>query len=183
MKVNNTPRRLPVYGLITGLLFLLSSINLSAQSLPYANTQNFWDKVQFGGGLGLGFGDGYFNGTISPSAIYNFNRYAALGTALNFTYAKEKNFYESYIVGFSLLAIFRPIPEIQISVEPQQSYVNRNFDSRTEFADQKYWVGALFTGIGFNTGNVTIGIQYDLLYDPGRSVYGSSWFPFVRVFF
>jgi len=183
LKANIKQLRLHTQGILTGLFVLILASNLSAQSLPYASTQNFWDRVQFGGALGLGFGDGYFNGTLAPSAIYNFNRYAALGTALNFTYAKEKNFYESYVVGFSLLGIFRPIPEIQISVEPQQSFVNRNFDSRTELADQNYWVGALYTGIGFNTGNVTIGIQYDLLYDPARSIYGTQWFPFVRVFF
>ena len=83
----------------------------------------------------------------------------------------------------SLLGIFRPIPEIQLSVEPQQSFVSRNFANSTNIQDENYWIGALFLGVGFNTGNVTIGIQYDVLHDPGRSIYADSWFPFVRVFF
>ena len=33
----------------------------------------FWEHVQLGGGLGLGFGGGYTNISIAPSAIYNFN--------------------------------------------------------------------------------------------------------------
>ena len=139
--------------------------------------------MRFGGSLGLGFGDGYFNASITPSAVYDFNSYVSAGTAVNFSYVNEKNFFESYVVGISLLGLFNPIPEIQLSVEPQQSYVSRNFDSRTGFPDENYWVSALFLGAGFNAGNVTFGIQYDVLHDPNRSIFIDAWYPFVRVFF
>lgn len=153
-----------------------------AQNLN-SNEPQFWDHVRFGGALGLGFGDGYFNATVTPSAVYDFNRYVSAGTAVNFSYVYERNFFESYVVGISLLGLFNPIPEIQFSVEPQQSFVSRNFDSRTGFADENYWVSALFLGAGFNTGNVTIGIQYDVLHDPARSIFIDAWYPFVRIFF
>ncbi|MEM1001226.1 MAG: alpha-ketoglutarate decarboxylase [Bacteroidota bacterium] len=172
------------YYLSLGLFIALvlgCNMKIMSQSLNN-NEPNFWDNVRFGGSLGLGFGDGYFNGTITPSAVYDFNRYVSVGTAVNFSYVYERDFFESYVVGISLFGLFNPIPEIQLSVEPQQSFVTRNFDPRTEFADENYWVSALFLGAGFNTGNVTIGIQYDVLHDPGRSIFIDAWYPFVRVF-
>lgn len=167
------------------LISLFSSVHLqqiNAQSLD-SNDISFWDNVRYGGAFGLGFGSGYFDATLSPTAIYNFNQYAAIGSALNFTYAKRDNLYESYVVGISFLGIFSPIPEIQLSVEPQQSFVSRNFAAATTTPDEDYWVGALFLGAGYNMGNVTIGIQYDVLYDQGRSVFSDAWYPFFRVFF
>jgi len=166
------------------VLFLIMSLGtkLQAQS-PYNETYSFWDNVRFGGGVGLGFGNGYFNGSITPTAVYDFNRYVSAGTALNLSYVNERNFFESYVVGISLLGLFNPIPEVQLSVEPQQSFVSRNFDSRTGFEDENYWVSALFLGAGFNSGNVTFGIQYDVLHDPNRSIFVDAWYPFVRIFF
>lgn len=164
------------------LIIFLLSFSSQSQSL-YNDNSNFWNQVQFGGGIGLGFGSGFFNATISPTAIYRFNESFSAGTGLNFTYASESNFYESYVIGASALALFNPIREIQLSSEFQQSFVSRNYDSRTLFADEDYWVSALFLGIGFNTGNVTVGIQYDVLFDRERSVFGEAWYPFVRVFF
>ena len=87
------------FALFLSIVFLSTNCQkIHAQSLT-SDQANFWNNVQFGGAIGLGFGDGYFNGTLAPSAIYNFNRYAAMGTAINFTYVKERNFYESYVVG------------------------------------------------------------------------------------
>jgi hypothetical protein len=39
--------------------------------------------VQFGGGVGLGFGSNYTDISLAPSAIYNFNEYVALGLGVN----------------------------------------------------------------------------------------------------
>jgi hypothetical protein len=39
--------------------------------------------VQFGGGVGLGFGSNYTDISLAPSAIYNFNEYVALGLEVN----------------------------------------------------------------------------------------------------
>jgi len=56
-------------------------------------TNEFWQNVRFGGGIGLSFGDGFFSGTLAPSAIYEFNNQFALGIGLNGTYAKRKYIY------------------------------------------------------------------------------------------
>nr|WP_315243248.1 hypothetical protein [uncultured Flavobacterium sp.] len=54
------------------------------------NNKEFWDKVQFGGGLGLGFGSGYTDISVMPSAIYNVNEIVAVGVGLQFGYLSSK---------------------------------------------------------------------------------------------
>lgn len=165
-----------------GLFYSIKIQYVNAQSLNN-EPSNFWNNVSYGISGGGSFSSGNADATLSPVGVYRFNPYASVGSSLNFAYAKRKNSYESYVIGISLLGIFNPIPEIQLSVEPQQSFVSRNFDSRTEFTDENYWVSSLFLGVGFNAGNVTVGIQYDVLHDPGRSVFIDAWHPFLRVFF
>ena len=45
----------------------------TAQMTQNYRSPNFWDNVRFGGGLGLGFGNDFFSGSITPSAIYQVN--------------------------------------------------------------------------------------------------------------
>jgi hypothetical protein len=144
---------------------------------------DFWNHVAIGGGLGLSFGDGFFSGTIAPSAIYRFNPQVAMGVGLNYTYNESDNFYRSSIIGGSILGLFNPIREIQISAEFEQLNVNRNYDSSAPFIDENYWYPALFLGAGYTSGPVTIGMRFDVLYDRNRSIYANSWAPFVRVYF
>lgn len=143
----------------------------------------FWSQVRFGGGIGLSFGNGFFSGTLAPSAIYEFNDYVALGVGLNGTYNSFRNNYSSTIVGGSVISLFNPIPELQLSAEFEELYVSRNYDSFLGLEDENYWYPALFLGAGFRNGPVTVGIRYDVLFDDDRSVYADAWIPFVRVFF
>ncbi len=159
--------------------FITYSFSQDTASEP----SEFWNNVQFGGGVSLSFGSGFFAGNLAPVGVYRFNEFAAAGLGINFGYTSEKNFYESFVVGPSVLGLINPLPQIQISSEFQQSYVNRTFDDRTEFIDEKYWVPALFLGIGYTTNNITVGIQYDVLYDRNYSIYNDSWYPFVRILF
>lgn len=147
------------------------------------NTSDFWDHVRFGGGIGLSFGDGFFSGTLAPSAIYEINRQFALGVGLNGTYNKQKNTYKSTVLGGSLIGLFNPIPELQLSAEFEELNVTRNWDDRFAIANENYWYPALFLGAGFRSHNVAVGIRYDVLYDKNKSIYGDPWAPFVRVYF
>lgn len=157
--------------------------SLSAYSQSYSPSgSNFGDRVRYGGSIGLGFGSNFFSATLAPSAIYQVNPYFAAGVGLNFSYASEKDFYDSFIYGGSLLALFSPIRELQLSAEFEELRVSRNFDNPI-FIDDDYWYPALFLGAGFNTGPVTVGIRYDVLYDSDKSIYGNAWIPFVRVYF
>lgn len=164
--------------------FLLVCISSSLMSQNTASdASDFWRHVRFGGAIGLSFGDGFFSGTLAPSAIYEFNDQFALGVGLNGTYNKSKNFYNSTILGGSILGFYNPIREIQLSAEFEELNVNRNWNDNLGIEDQNYWYPALFVGAGYRTRNVTIGIRYDLLYDEDKSIYADPWAPFVRVYF
>lgn len=161
------------------LIFISFSQFLTAQN----QEKQFWDHVRFGGGIGLSFGDGFFSGTLAPSAIYQLNDQFAMGIGLNGTYNKEKNFYSSTIIGGSVIGLFNVLRELQLSAEFEELNVSRDWDDSIRLKDENYWYPALFLGAGYSTGNVTFGIKYDVLYDETKSVYADSYIPFVRVYF
>lgn len=162
----------------------ITSSAIAQETSPQKQKSEFWKKVRFGGGIGLGFGDGYFSGTIAPSGIYQFDNQFALGLGINATYNKRKNFYKSTILGGNIIGLYNPIQEIQLSGEFEQLHVSRNFDeSHVGNIDDNYWSPALFVGAGYRTQNITIGMRYDLLYNDDKSVYANAWMPFIRVYF
>lgn len=168
------------------LSFALASLfacSLFAQN--NGSSQNdFWNNVRFGGGIGLSFGDRFFSGTLAPSAVYEFNNQFAAGIGLNATYAKQKNVFKSTILGGSIVGLFNPIPEIQLSSEFEELNVNRDFEDGFFSTNAgNYWYSALFLGAGYRTGNITFGIRYDILYDEDKSIYADPWMPFFRVYF
>ncbi|WP_445731015.1 alpha-ketoglutarate decarboxylase [Mariniflexile sp.] len=165
--------------------FLFFAIIFSCYSTLNAqqNNSDFWNHVRYGGGIGLSFGDGFFSGTLAPSAIYEFNNQFALGVGLNGTYNKQKDFYKSTILGGSLIGLFSPINAIQLSAEFEELHVNRRYESNLNLENDTYWSPALFVGAGYRSGNVTFGVRYDLLYDENKSIYADAWAPFVRFYF
>jgi len=167
----------------TTILFTVAFLFFPS-SLFSQQKSDFWQHVHFGGGLGIGFGDGFFSGTLAPSAIYEFNPQFALGVGLNGTYNSRKDYYKATILGASVLGLYSPIQEIQLSAEFEQLNVSRNWDN--EFflnEDENYWYPALYLGAGYRAQNVTVGLRYDVLYNSDKSIYGTSWMPFVRVYF
>lgn len=167
------------------LAVFFSSNAFSQQNYVIDNSNHFWDKVQFGGGLGLGIGSGYTDISVMPSAIYNVNEIVAVGVGLQFGYLSSKNYYDSYVYGGSIIGLVNPIPEIQLSAELEQVRVNTSYDARNGFPSysDNFWNTALYLGAGYRTGSVTIGARYDVLYDAETSLYGSGFMPFVRVYF
>lgn len=144
--------------------------------------RGFWNNVRFGGGIGVGFTNGGFNGSISPSALYQFNEHFATGASLNFNYAKF-NDDKLLAYGGSLLTLYNPINFLQISGEFEQLRINRIYDNGSLGLEDNYWSPALFVGVGLTDRNFTIGIRYDVLYDDSKSIYSNSWMPFMRVYF
>ncbi|MCB0456660.1 MAG: alpha-ketoglutarate decarboxylase [Flavobacteriaceae bacterium] len=159
--------------------FFSLTFSLKAQEESF----KFWDHVRFGGGLGLSFGDGFFSGTVAPSAIYEFNDQFALGVGLNGTYNSLKNTYKSTILGGSVISLFNVIEELQFSAEFEELHVNRKYESVFAVDDDNYWYPALFLGLGYRNQNFTMGIRYDVLYKAEKSIYADAWMPFVRVYF
>ena len=120
---------------------------------------------------------------MAPSAIYQFDNPIAVGFSINGTYNSQKYFYKSTILGASVIGLFNPINEVQLSAEFEELNVDRNWDSRTGIEDENYWYPALFLGLGYSSNNVTVGVRFDVLYDKYKSIYANSWAPFIRVYF
>lgn len=164
------------------ILFLGWSVNLFSQNQNIKS--DFWNNVSFGGAIALNFGNNIFSGTLAPSAIYNFNPYVSAGLGLSGTYNTQKDVFSSTILGGSIIGLFNPINEIQLSTEFEQLNVNREFENGLfPDSEENFWANALFLGAGYRSGPVTIGIRYDVLYDERDSIYADPWIPFVRVFF
>lgn len=163
------------------LLFSFHHLSAQQQTIAPSPSNNFWDKVQFGGGLGLSIGSGYTDISVSPSTIYNINSIVAIGTALHFGYASAKNDYTSTIYGGSLIGLINPVPQVQLSVELEEINVNTNY--KYYGVSDSFWNTALYIGAGYRTGNVTVGVRYDVLFDDNKSYYTKGFLPFVRVYF
>jgi hypothetical protein len=171
------------------LIFLNSAVLFSQEESIPKSKSLFWQKVQFGGGLGLGIGNGYTNISISPTGFYNVNKNFTAGVGLTGSYvAQESNpsnynsiGYKSTIFGGSLIGLVHPIEEIQLSAEVEQLKVNRKFD--TFLNDDSFWNTALFLGAGYRTQNITIGVKYNVLHTDNNQIYSQAWLPFVRVMF
>ncbi len=166
--------------LFLGILFFFGCLFCLAQN-P-AQKSAFWNKVRLGGGIGLGFSNGGFNGSISPSAIYQFNDYVAAGIGANVNFYKFED-QKFWAYGPSAIVLANPIPQIQISGEFEQLRVNSSFRSIGGTVENDFWSPALFLGVGYRTQFATVGIRYNVLYDSGESIYLNAWTPFVRVYF
>ncbi len=174
---------------IVALFFVfLGSFCKSYSQDTIVQENSFWDRVIFGGNLGLNFGNRFTNIVVAPQAIYLITPEIGVGAGLNYSYIKQ-NFndgftadFTSTLLGGSLIAIANPIPELQISMDFEYLNVNRNFKDPI-FTDDNYWVPALFLGAGYRQNNFVIGARYDVLFNEGRSVYNNGIQPFVRVLF
>ena len=166
------------------VLFMLFFSSVKAQ-----DDGTFWSHVRFGGGLGAAFGNGYTDVMVAPGAIYQFNEYAALGASLQGSYVRQKYFYDNWMYGGSLIGLFNPIPEIQLSVEVEQLRVNLRYDERyvadynIPFSEENFWNTALFVGAGYQLDNVTVGVRYNVLFNENDRVYSDALMPFIRVYF
>jgi len=181
----------------------MKTINLSKKTnitlicllfLGFANAQNediiipekekseFWKNVHFGGGIGLNFSNGYNYVAIAPNGLYQFNDKFGLGVGLNANYSKHKNDYEATVLGGSVISIFKPMEELQLSAEFEEN--NVAYKSLITNTKNNYWHPALFLGAGYSIGNFgAIGVRYDVLFDDKKSPYGTALLPFVRVYF
>jgi len=165
--------------IFVGLVTLNITFSLAQTS---KNGADFWNNVRFGGSIGLGFTNNGFNGSISPSAIYQFNEQFASGASLSFNYAKfDDDKFLAY--GGSILSLYNPIPQLQLSVEFEQLRINRTIATPTIDIEDNYWLPAFFVGVGYSTVNITVGLRYDLLFDDDKSIYGNALMPFLRVYF
>ncbi|GGD15217.1 alpha-ketoglutarate decarboxylase [Hyunsoonleella pacifica] len=167
----------------TTLLISVFLLVGTQQSKAQEAQNEFWKNVRYGGGLGLNFGNGFFGATIAPSAIYEFNSQVALGIGLNATFNNQKDVFKTTVLGGSVIGLYNILPEIQLSGEFEQLNVSRRYDIKVNADDDKYWSPALFLGAGYRSGNVIVGVRYNVLHDSEKSIYIDPWVPFIRFFF
>lgn len=162
---------------ITFLVWLLPLIAFCQTT----DQPSFWKKVQWGGGVALNIGNQFTNVGISPTAIYPTSETTAVGLSAQYHYLRQRNFHQTHLYGLGVIGLYHPFPEMQFSAELEQTRVNRTFFNPIE--KDQFWNTALFLGAGYRTGNVTVGVRYNVLFRDGDRLYGEAWMPFVRVFF
>ncbi len=161
-------------GLIS--LFFVISLKTNAQ-----NNTEFWSKVRYGGAVGLDFGAGYFSAMLAPSAIYQFNPMVAAGVGVQYSYINVKSLYSTNLYGASIIGLFNPIDNIQLSAELEETFISTTF--KLPVYTDSYWTTALYLGAGYYSNGVTVGVRYNALYNPDKSLYKTAFLPFIRVYF
>ncbi|WP_238988385.1 hypothetical protein [Aureibaculum marinum] len=155
--------------------FLLTSSFLLSQT---TDKPQFWDKVQFGGGLGLSFSNNYTTISIAPSAIYNFNQYIAAGPGLSYLYAKNGSL-KSNVFGVGLITLFNPTQNLQLSGEFEHLFITQKLGVDKSHFDYP----SLYLGAAYRIGNFSAGLRYDVLYDSDKTIYASAFSPIIRFYF
>jgi hypothetical protein len=170
---------------LVAIVFLFGNkFEIYAQETKEINTKSdFLNRLQFGGGLGLGIGNGYADIMVAPSAIYNFNSYVSAGLGVQYNYVKQRDLYKANMYGGSVIALFNPLEELQISTELEQLRVNRTFNDSFGNNSQDFWNTALFLGAGYRNENITFGVRYNVLHRDRDNIYADAFMPFVRIYF
>jgi hypothetical protein len=169
-----------IYTFLVFTFFYCQKITAQDSIATIKSTSNFWQKVQFGGGLGFNFLTGFTDVFVAPTVIYNINAKVALGAGLTFNYTTAKNDFSTFIYGMNTIVLLNPLPEIQLSLQFNQSRVNYQEMSISTFSDN-FWDTSLILGAGYRSGNVTFGMGYNLI-DNDR-FNRRRFAPFIRAFF
>ena len=163
-------------------LFIFINTHLFSQNSDLA-THRFVDDVRFGGGINIGVGNSYSTFAISPSVIYDFSEQFSAGISGTYVYVKNKSTINSTtnLFGGSVLALYRPIHYIQMSTEFENLKINQKLNYDQAISN---WQTALYFGLEYVTGNIAMGLRYDVLYDKVKNITNSSALnPIFRVYF
>ncbi len=164
---------------------VLLCIGFISTSFSQQTSDSFGDHLRYGGSFNVGFSNNYTTIGISPSVIYDFQNGFATGVSLSYFYTKQETFnneYTSNVFGGSIITLYIPIHFLQLSAELENLNVHRN-DSFVNI--DPYWLTSLYLGIAYQTGPVSFGLRFDVLYDDNdfNNIYGSSVSPVLRVYF
>ena len=165
------------------LLLVLVQHNFFGQNSDL-DQHRFFDDVRFGGGINIGTSSSYATLSISPSAIYDFSDDFSAGFSFAYVYLKNKSTLNSTtnIYGGSVLAFYKPIRNLQFSTEFEQLKINQKYSFTIE--DPSLWQSALYIGAEYVTGNISMGLRYDVLFDKTKNlIYSSALSPVFRVYF
>lgn len=160
------------------LCLFINCIAFAQNGTMNESKSDFWENVRIGGNLNLNFGSNTTTVGITPSAVYDFNETFSLGASVGYTYNKTGDF-KSNVYTASILSLYNPFQNVEISAELEQLFVNQKLGS----FKNSYNYPALYLGLAYRVGNVAIGGRFDVLYNDNKSIYTSPFAPFVRVFF
>jgi len=164
-------------------LLLLTTIHINSQN-EITQKSRFIDNVRFGGGINMGFGNSNSFFTISPSVIYDFSSSFSAGVSGKYMYFKNKSALgrTTNLYGGSILTLLRPMNQLQLSAEYERLKLNEKIVHDPE-NDISTWQPALYIGAEYVTGNIAMGLRYDVLYEKTNVIYSSALSPIFRVYF
>ena len=162
--------------------FIFIHLHVTSQNSDL-DQPRFFDNVSFGGGANIGIGTTYSSFSISPSAIYNFSDEFSAGLSFTYVYVKTKSIFNATTnhFGGSILAFYRPIDHLQFAAEYEQLKVNQKyvFLDNPPLRQSAFYIGAEYV-----TGNISMGLRYDILFDKVENIiYSSALTPVFRVYF
>jgi len=163
-----------------------------------AKKKAWTDKLTFGGGAGLSFGNNT-NIFLAPQVGYQLKDNLVVGAGYMYSYARWTNIFangamrnvdfENTVHGPNIFANYSPLESIFLGV--QFEILNHDaylYNINTlDFQVENRWTNVLFVQGGFRQrlgkkGNVLLGIRYNVLHDQ-YSPYGASWAPIFLVYF
>lgn len=134
-------------------------------------------KLEFGGNLGLQFGN-YTLVNISPQIGYRFSNYFSAGAGIGYTYYDDGRGdydHKEHFLSFNLYAHAYPLSFLIISVKPEISRMWLTQEGYGEKYTDERFVTSLVVGGGFRVGGMTAQIKYDVVQDK-YSPYGNGIF-------
>ena len=144
---------------------------------------NFWDRVSFGGNVGLQFGNPT-NILLSPAVGYTpkanyLNNRLMMGLGITYMYSRVKYIgenYQSNIYGGRTFLRFL----ITENVFAYTEYELLNSPNYLVDNNKRAWVNSFFVGGGYllrfsGRGGITIMALYNLAWTPTNLVYASPW--------
>ncbi|MDH6358390.1 hypothetical protein [Parabacteroides sp. PF5-9] len=139
------------------------------------------DKLTFGGGLGMQFGN-YTLINIAPQVGYNFSNYLNAGAGFTFTHYSDKYDNNQWkqtnnYLGFNVYGRLYPLPYVVLSVQPE---INRMWRSNTyrptgDKTKEEEMIPSFLVGAGVRVGPMRLMIQYDVAKNE-NSPYGNKIF-------
>ncbi len=153
--------------------------------------KSFFEKLSFGGNLGLQFGT-YTAIDIQPRIYYAVTEKLSVGIGGTYSYYKYSNStpnpyfrgYSNNVYGFNALTFFQPLDDMPIILQAEYeslnwgaAYVNQNTN---EIYTERIWSNNLFLGGGIMSkfGEKSAAfflILYNVTYNPNTSYYSQPY--------
>lgn len=134
-------------------------------------------RLEFGGSLGLQFGD-YTTVNISPEIGYRFTNYLSAGIGIGYTYASEDRYnleIKEHYGSFNVYGTLYPTSFLIFSVRPEMSRVWQTVKYRDYSVSDSKFVPSVVVGGGVRLGPMVVQIKYDVVQDD-YSPYGNRIF-------